>query len=411
MGIHFFVAPEKREFKFNLVEGKPFFLFFEEYRKVGQACGGQRVLLSDPAGRLFKNCAESSKISNDFSCISGLSRKHVDEAGSSWHTSTGNGVGQYIEIKFTEPVQIEELRFQPRDDLTMSPTEIIVHPGADASDAGEQQKIALKSSNSMRDHTYDLQPVITKSVRIEISRMNVNGRDSGGSFEVWGTKCGANKQEEEEEPILLGCDQTLQSLPEAHPKQVGWSFPMRCPLRCLRSPAGPVFGKRLFALESSICTASLAAGACSQKDSTEDCDVRVTMVPGDSVYEGGVVNGINVETHSATSLAFELQSLSAQKVEARPFNAKIMFGSPPHEIPEGAIIEEGTPIASKENHGKAGLVYGFDMPAQPSDCNESIRFGALLMSYRWTINAQCKSIHPGWNYVRAEPGKPLLQRT
>ncbi|ESS33462.1 PA14 domain-containing protein [Toxoplasma gondii VEG] len=168
---------------FSLPVGTSFMVFVAPARTAEQVCEGESQVASLTGSELFSSCTSSSYASAAYNCNAGFSGKNLDLPFGAWRTSSGHGVGQYIMVYFTEPVQLAAFQFKPLDDPTSWPTEISIEfPGS-----RDVQRIPVQAG----DHTYQLSPHTTTAVKATITAM----RDplalvaTGGSFSFIGSPC------------------------------------------------------------------------------------------------------------------------------------------------------------------------------------------------------------------------------
>lgn len=81
------------------------------------------------------------------------------------------------------------------------------------------------------------------------------------------------------------------------------SFRVECKAFC-GEKAGLVQGKGVYSIDSSICRAAIHAGVINDGDGGV---VRVTILPGQSKYEGGTRNGIESVAAGASDYSFEIK--------------------------------------------------------------------------------------------------------
>ena len=81
------------------------------------------------------------------------------------------------------------------------------------------------------------------------------------------------------------------------------SFRVECKPFCAEKP-GRVQGNRIYSIESSICRSALHAGVINDGDGGV---VKVTVLPGQSKYEGGMRNGIESSAGGPSEHSFEIK--------------------------------------------------------------------------------------------------------
>ncbi|KFH01603.1 PA14 domain-containing protein [Toxoplasma gondii MAS] len=348
-------------------KGVPFLLFLEGKKANAQSCGGQQQVLSLVGGPTFAECEASSQLSEEFGCQAALNGRNMDVKNGVWRTAGGNGVGEYIVVRFNRPVQITHFRFKPRGDAVTWPSEIVLSFSGDGDDeAGDT--FGILHTQSMEHNSYKLkQPAITNYVRATISQMYVNGEDSGGSFEFLGTACslpeeGLNTEAETPKFAIDNCASTMEDIPELLPLQEGEQFFAVCPRSCALSLEGYVYGTDVYAPESSLCKAALHSGVCSAFSA---CRMLVTVTGPRKSFPASSQNGISSYAHgpSDSSLSFSKTSCTESLLSRAPIKYKISFGTGAPE--SGWLLDNGSVKRRQQ-----GVVYGWLRPAEATKCPE-----------------------------------------
>eukprot|EP00917_Polyrhabdina_sp_WS-2016_P012662 GHVP01027796.1.p1 GENE.GHVP01027796.1~~GHVP01027796.1.p1 ORF type:complete len:822 (+),score=171.36 GHVP01027796.1:2825-5290(+) len=229
----------------------PFFVFAEPLPVSEASCAGEAVVLSRPDNETFKKCSASSSLSEDFNCFAGLSGKFMDQPNGTWRGKSSNGAGEFIELEFSQLVELSSLKFKPLDDPLSWPAELALSFDEDmAPEEGQSvQTFSVFHSNNLYHFVYKLEPVITRKVRITITKLYVSNESTGGSFELKGVPCKSQSKDKENDEkgdkeggeffnkeAKLGfeeCWSALDSVPEALPLNVGKLLRFTCNASCL----------------------------------------------------------------------------------------------------------------------------------------------------------------------------------
>nr|CEL67103.1 TPA: PA14 domain-containing protein [Neospora caninum Liverpool] len=369
MKIRKIIFPEGGLISFNVTDkGVQFLLFLEGRKENALSCGGQQQVLSLVGGPTFAECEASSELSEEFGCRAALNGKNMDVKNGVWRTAGGNGVGEYIVVKFNRPVQITHFRFKPRGDAVTWPSEITLSFSGDGDEEGET--FGILHTQSMEHNSFKLKhPAVTNYVRAAISQMYVNGEDSGGSFEFLGTACslpeeGTTKEDEAPKIVIDSCASTMEDIPELLPVQEGEQFFAVCPRTCALSLDGYVYGTDEYAPESSLCKAALHSGACSAFTA---CRVLVTVTGPRKSFPASSQNGISSYAHgpSGSSLTFSRMSCTDSMLSRASIKYKISFGVGSSQ--SGWLVDNGSVKQRRD-----GVMYGWLRPADATKCPGSL---------------------------------------
>lgn len=369
LGLRMISHREGGRISFQVMEKyTPFILIFEEKREEVSSCGGEQKNLSLVGGDEYADCEASSEQSEAFGCESALNGRHVDQKFGSWRTSTGNGVGEYITARFKRPVQITHFKFKPRSDPATWPSEITLTYSEEDEDEGES--FAILHTSSMEHNTYVLRrPIITNYVKAEITRMYLNGEDSGGSFEFLGTVCSADDSKNEEKLKVIeinDCEMTVENIPDLLPIAEGEQFIAICPRSCVINPEGAVYGAGTYATESTLCTAGVHAGAC--EGVIDQCRLLVTVAGPKKSFPAVKLNGVSSQSHGPANASISVSKSSCTEaiLSKDKINYKISFRGDGSQ-PEGWLVDDGS-----IKHQKNGLFYGWLRQAPAVSCNASM---------------------------------------
>ncbi|PFH33369.1 PA14 domain-containing protein [Besnoitia besnoiti] len=168
---------------FSVAPGTSYFIFVAPTRKGEQSCEEELTLVSLTDSEFFSSCTSSSYASTAYDCNAGLSGKNLDLPFGAWRTSSGRGIGQYIMVSFSKPIELAAFQFKTLEDPRSWPTEIsIEYPGS-----RDTQKITVIPG----DHTYQLTPRVTEGVKATITGMRdpLASSATGGSFAFIGSPC------------------------------------------------------------------------------------------------------------------------------------------------------------------------------------------------------------------------------
>lgn len=313
MKVKFIPLKNKASLNFQVLNRNASFIMFTQQRKVlPTICSGEEEILSDPSNKAFKECTESSALTSEFGCMSALSNLHMDKKFGVWRTLNGS-IGQFIQIFFTMPVQISKFRFKPRDDLLTWPSEISL-----IFDDSEVLVPVLHTSN-MYHNTFQLEhPVITTSVKVEIRDMFIRNEETGGSFEFLGNSCDITDQSlyASSHAIIdiIDCPTTLLSIPDVLPLIHGDKFLISCDPNCIQNLSGEVYGSDFYASESSLCKASVHAGACNPNETSDSCKFLIRINNKTERFTGNLQNNVMSSNLSkSASLSFSASSLISPK--------------------------------------------------------------------------------------------------
>lgn len=343
--VHFIPLKNRGTLHFKVLTNKTSFAMFTQQRKIlPTICSGEEEVLSAPGHRVFKECAESSALSNEFNCMAGLSGLHMDRKLSTWRTAN-TALGEYIHVYFNEPVQVNKFRFKPRDDILTWPSEIGL-----AFDDTEVVVPILHTSN-MFSNTYSLEhPVITTSVKIQIKDMYANYDETGGSFEILGSVCNVSHDDfsaSHYAPIdIVECNTTLNSIPDILPLVHGDKFLVQCDIHCLEQVVGEVYGSDIYAAESAVCKASIHAGVCKPKDN-KSCKFLVLINNKQQNFIGNLQNNIlSSNLSNSTNLSFSLSPVFSKTFShlfsPKPSSYSVVFkGVDDLLIPNKFLIDPG----------------------------------------------------------------------
>ncbi|VWU51716.1 LCCL domain-containing protein [Hepatocystis sp. ex Piliocolobus tephrosceles] len=294
------ITNEKKKFKikyislknktiltFKLMKSIPFFFFLQKRKILPTICNGEEEILTSPKNRAYKSCIESSALSKEFNCLSGLNGSYKDTKYNVWRSYNGS-IGEYIKVFFNTSVQINKFRFKPRDDILTWPSEIELH----FDDTNITIPI-LHTSNKDYNTVKLEHPIITTSVKIEIKDMFRNNYETGGSFELIGNICNINtttftsnnisdninknKMNNSNDYYIYNqtifevtkCHDTLLNIPDVMPLLNGDKFLVTCDSKCLDEKSSMdehVYGTDIYSVDSAICRAALHAGVINNKN-------------------------------------------------------------------------------------------------------------------------------------------------
>lgn len=374
--VAFIELREGGDISFQVVHDNDFFFFVEPKKESESTCGGEEQVLSLTDGPYFQGCTASSQMSEEFDCRAGLSGKHMDERHGVWRTSSGNGVGEYIVVRFKQDVQLTQFRFKPRDDAVYSPNEISLTFAEEGSD--DEQVFSVMHVNNLMHNTYDLyKPVITKYVKAEITRMNINGEDTGGSFEFIGTSCNlpeklTSSKIQYQDVKIPECFASIENLPEVLPIEDGQQFIALCRPDCLRAPEGVLHGVDVYSTDSSICLASLHAGLCKKFGTA--CRILVTVGGRKDYFDGSNRNGITSTTAAGSDASITLSAAPKKSTEhEKIIKYAISFQSNRNAVlPDEYLVDNGQLKAERN-----GVFYGWLRPARLPKCPINIKSNVL----------------------------------
>lgn len=109
-----------------------------------------------------------------YGCSNAIDGVFNDAGGDSWATK-GEGVGSWIELGFSQPWQIEKLRYQQRN-CTCEHNKLIELVFSN----GTTQQVTLAQNTSIQ--AFDLSPVVAQSVKINV--LTVHGTTNNGATEI-----------------------------------------------------------------------------------------------------------------------------------------------------------------------------------------------------------------------------------
>lgn len=363
--ISFIPIKNRGTLSFKVLNRKTPFILFNQHRKLlPSICSGEEELLSAPGNRVFKECTESSALTNEYNCIAGLSSLHLDKKFSVWR-SADRAIGEFIEVFFNEPVQINKFRFKPRDDMLTWPSEISLK--------FDDSEIVFPILHTANIHTnsHKLEhPVITTSVKIEIKDMYVNNDETGGSFELLGNVCNVASTDfsHSHHAIIdiVECNTTINTLPDVLPLISGDKFLVQCNIHCLENATGNVYGSDIYAAESSICKASIHAGVCHPKDN-KNCKFLLLIHNKNENFVGNLQNNVlSSNLNKSNNLSFSISSVFSQNFNPlfsfKPSSYSIVFKGPNDlVIPNKFLIDAGEIF---QDFG--GFAYGWNKPVKHS---------------------------------------------
>ncbi|KYK70234.1 PA14 domain-containing protein [Toxoplasma gondii TgCatPRC2] len=394
MRIRFIALRERGKLSFKLRQkGVPFLIFAEEKKNAALSCGGEEEVLSLVAGNAYADCSASSEESDVYGCAAGLNGRHMDQPNGTWRTLGGNGVGEWMAIKFRKQVQITHFRFKPRDEAVNWPSEITLSYSEEGDE--DSEVFPIRHTSDIERNTYKLaRPVITDYVRAEITEMFVNGEDSGGSFEFLGSSCTTTEEADDAQAaipriMVETCDATVESIPEILPLEEGDQIVAVCPQHCVKSLEGSAYGTGVYAPGSTLCTAGVHAGMC---DGTETaCKILVTIGGPKSAFKGTRNHGVASSPSGPTDASVKLSRAPCHMPSAAPIKYFISFGE--HVAPEGWNADDGS---IKQSHD--GIVYGWWREAPTKSCSghnlshlssRGVSFPVPIGSQRCPLGADC----------------------
>ena len=116
----------------------------------------------------------------------------------------------------------------------------------------------------------------------------------------------------------------LEEQEEANPSSI-LQFIGICSGKCFKEPAGPVYGNKMYAVESALCSAALHAGVCTPQESA--CEVFITLGGPQISFYAENKNGIVSMTHGPadTSIAISHASCTHALLRQQPFKLNIHF--------------------------------------------------------------------------------------
>ncbi|PFH33232.1 PA14 domain-containing protein [Besnoitia besnoiti] len=365
MRIRFISLRDGGSLSFKVREkGKPFFIFAEEKEEVALSCGGEEEVLSLVGGNTYADCTASSEESEVYGCAAGLNGKHMDQPNGVWRTLGRNGVGEWIAVKFRKQVQITHFRFKPRDDVVNWPSEITLSYTAEGDE--DSEVFHIRHTSDIDQNTYKLaRPVITNYIRAEITEMFANGENSGGSFEFVGSPCEAKEDVENAlaaipRIMIETCDTTAESIPEISPLEETDQFVAVCPQHCVKSWEGSVYGSGAYTPGSTLCTAAVHAGLCTDPEAT--CEILVTVGGPKNTFRGTGSHGITSMPSGPAGASIKLSKAPCHKPVSKPLKYLISFGE--KEAREDWNVDDGS---IKKSHD--GIVYGWWREAPTRSCS------------------------------------------
>eukprot|EP01054_Gregarina_sp_Poly1_P001441 Gregarina_sp_Poly_1__1440@NODE_135_length_13154_cov_22_841446_g120_i0_p3_GENE_NODE_135_length_13154_cov_22_841446_g120_i0NODE_135_length_13154_cov_22_841446_g120_i0_p3_ORF_typecomplete_len728_score103_19LCCL/PF03815_19/2_3e13Rxt3/PF08642_10/0_0096POT1PC/PF16686_5/0_31_NODE_135_length_13154_cov_22_841446_g120_i04202603 len=308
-------------------------IFLQALAKSDEICSGEIVVLSDPTTKDFGRCVASSTLSDEFKCEFGLNLRHRDVPYGVWKSAGGLGPGQYVEIYFNERVRLTQFKFKPLDDPLTWPSELELHFVPSGSTTIPSQKFTLLYSTNLDLLMYDLAPVITDYVKVEVSQMYANGQATGGSFEMIGSHCESDKIAAN--PFFLAdqlvpsfaisaCNTTMGQIDDFPAIHEGLVVDLACPKDCQysidTSLPQPVFGTNVYAPDSALCIAAVHTGICFQQGSGSidvsagECLLTMRLLPGQAIYQGSSRNTVHSQPHGPHEISFVLQPRTTEKL-------------------------------------------------------------------------------------------------
>ncbi|XP_053992478.1 uncharacterized protein LOC128883794 [Hylaeus volcanicus] len=431
--------PSAGIFKFDILQnGIPFLIFFKPRKVSHGSCGGTTILLSDPTNtKIFSSCEASSTASSEFNCEYGFGEMQADQPFGTWRTAGGNGVGEFLIIRFKKQVQLSKFRFIPRTDPITWPSEITLSFAEKLNDnVGKTKVLTVSHAANMDALNYPLNSIVTNFVRIEVSRMYVNGEDTGGSFEIWGTECEEEPElEETQTPSLQKslttsysheptkqstsfiqsideCSKTLENIFLDQPIHVGTSLHFQCPASCFNKTlensgtfilselkikkkheskenllsfnsnrASHVFGSSIYAPESSLCFAAAHMGLCqmeNQLSKSGRCPLTVTVVPYKTSFPGEVRNNIKSEPHGPAEFGLALTLYKAEEIQGHNVTSEaaesyaIAFQSSNMVAPPQGYLIDDGHRLDVSKKNTSHIIYGWDRPTQVTYCEQQL---------------------------------------
>lgn len=348
-----------------LTSKTPFVLFSQQRKILPTVCSGEEQVLSTPGNNVFKECTESSALTNEFNCLAALNNLHMDKKFSTWRT-VDNAIGEYIHVFFNDPVQINKFRFKPRDDILTWPSEIAL------TFDDTQIIVPILHTSNMFTNTHKFEhPVITTSVKIEIKDLFIHNNETGGSFELLGNVCnietgdfGSSSQSVID---VIECGTTINSIPDILPLVNGDKFLIRCDLHCLEGAEGEVFGSDIYASESSVCKTAIHAGVCQAKPN-KDCKFLVSIHNKRENFVGILQNNIlSKNLNKSENLSFSVSSVFTKNFNrfftSKPNSYSIVFkGTNDLAVPNKFLIDPGEVF---QDFG--GFAYGWNKPIKSLD--------------------------------------------
>lgn len=364
------VLPSRGIYKFTAAKSKkPWIIFLQAQPRSDEMCAGPVIILSDPSGGLYSKCRSSSVSSEEYNCDFGLNMRHRDVPFGVWKTAPGQNTGQFVEVFFKKKVKLTGFRFKPLDDPASWPGELIVSTGPST------QAFTLIYSSNMDLLNYDMAPVTTDYVKLQVSQMYVDGPATGGSFELLGSECEDRHRSplndqfyETNIPIfaVTECTATLANIldfPNPHPDML---VSIDCPANCGPVNVPAVFGTNVYSADSAICLAAVHSDACN--GSRKKCSFTMRYVSGQVRYQGTTRHGIRSHDHGPHDISFVLEPRGAMEQAALGDRLTPLAANTPkgrwvvlfHAIdPEMPILPKGVAI-------DAGDIFGdrdeFDYP-------------------------------------------------
>ncbi|CRG93344.1 LCCL domain-containing protein, putative [Plasmodium gallinaceum] len=301
--IKFIPLKNRAELKFHVLNNIPFLIFAQQRKILPTICNGEEEVLSSPENSVFKECIESSALTEEFNCLAGLQNLHIDKKYSMWRSSNAS-IGEYIKVFFNRPVQINKFRFKPRDDILTWPSEISL-----LFDDTELIVPILHTSN-MDHNTFKLEhPIITTSVKIEIRDMFVNNDETGGSFELIGNSCNITDNDYMVHHAIIDiidCNNTLNDIPDVLPLINGDKFLATCDYHCMEQLSGEVYGSDLYSTDSALCKTAVHAGVCKNQNK-QNCKFLVMISNKQENYVGSLQNNIlSLNQNKSSNLSFTI---------------------------------------------------------------------------------------------------------
>ncbi|EUD64739.1 hypothetical protein C922_04883 [Plasmodium inui San Antonio 1] len=364
--------------RFDVLVGVPFWIMSQGRKILPTICPGDEEVLSNPQNEAFKECTASSSLSPEFDCLAGLSTYHRDKKNHTWRSSNGS-IGQFIKIYFKKPVQISKFKFKPRDDMLTWPSEVALH-----FDDDEELVLPILHTNNMDHNTTRLEhPIITTSVKIEVRDMfergNENMNNTGGSFELIGSRCDLMEDDYMTHHAVIDitqCGSTLNTMPDVMPLMKGNKVLAICHPNCLENVDKEVaYGSEFYSTDSAICKAAIHAGVCN-RDEKDSCHFLIVVNSGQANFVGTLQNNVMSLSRSGNSdFSFSLSRAFPTRGGSNgsyggstPSSYSVVFKSSDNfALPNGFLVDSGREftdygsfesISLKGNSPFAGLSSG-----------------------------------------------------
>ncbi|KAI4840909.1 LCCL domain-containing protein [Plasmodium brasilianum] len=306
--IKFISLKHRSMIKFNVSIDIPFFIFSKQRKILPTVCSSdEEENLTSPDSAAFKECTQSSALSNEYNCIAALNSYHNDKKFTTWRTGSGSTIGEYIQIYFKKPVQVSKFRFKGRDNILTWPSEISLH-----FDDTEIVIPILYTSSIEYNTTKFEHPIITTSVKIVIRDMFMNNDETGGSFQLIGNSCTITDDDYLLHHAVIDitdCKSTLNNIPDVMPLLNGDKFLTTCEYHCIENLYGEVYGSTVYSPDSAICKAAVHAGICNEKNK-QYCKFLIIINDKEENYIGNLQNNVlslsqnSKNTNSAFSFSF-----------------------------------------------------------------------------------------------------------